>query len=410
MRPDLPSFRTRLLTLFVLYAVQGLPYGFFVTVLPLFLREAEWSRTAIGYTSVLGAPWVLKPLWAPLVDRFYLTAFGRRKSWILPCMGLLAISCLLLTGWEPGAGAPVLFLLMIVFVTILLTATQDIAVDGLAVDILGPRERGPGNAAQVVGFKVGMLVTGGILLAFSEQLGWTGICWVMAMGILLAMPVVYFYPEEWRSENEMTVRLGEVFKSLLSLISRPGLPVAILLIATYKLGESGVDAMYKIFLLDIGLSKPEIGLLCGGWGLSFSLAGSLLGGWIGARSERLRSLFRVGIVRAIPLVAIAALPLLEGVPSAWLLYPVTLCEHFMGGMLTPLMFAFMMDLCDRRVGATHYTALAAVELMGKMVMSLNAGLLVERVGLGYGGLFCVGAGLSLLWPLLVLYARQRIRS
>jgi len=409
MQPDLPSFRKRLFTLFVLYTVQGLPYGFFITVLPLFLREADWSRTAIGYAGLLGSPWVLKPLWAPLVDRFHLSGLGKRKSWILPCMAALPLAALLLAGMEPRPGEPVLFLLLTVFVIIFLTATQDIAVDGFAVDILHRQERGPGNAAQVVGFKLGMLLTGGILLAFSAQLGWSGICWAMAIIVLLGMPVATLYPEERSAgrEDARPMQLGEIFRSLLSLLSRPGFPAAILLIATYKLGESGVDAMYKVFLLDRGLSKPEIGMLCGGWGLSFSLAGSLLGGWIGARSERLRSLFRVGILRALPLVAIAALPFIKGRPDPWLLYPITLAEHFVGGMLTPLMFAFMMDMCDRRVGATHFTALAAVELLGKMVMGLNSGFLIERAGLGYGGLFILGAGISLAWPLLVLYVQQK---
>ena len=74
-------------------------------------------------------------------------------------------------------------------------------------------------------------------------------------------------------------------------------------------------------------------------------------------------------------------------------------------MITPVMFAFMMDLCDRKVGATHYTALAAVEVVGKMSVSTLSGLLADRVG--YGGLFSLGAGISLLWPLLVVGARRR---
>ena len=64
----------------------------------------------------------------------------------------------------------------------------------------------------------------------------------------------------------------------------------------------------------------------------------------------------------------------------------------------------MMDLCDRRAGATHFTAVAAVELGGKMGMSACSGLIADR--LGYGGLFCLGAGISALWPLLVSLKRK----
>jgi hypothetical protein len=189
------------------------------------------------------------------------------------------------------------------------------------------------------------------------------------------------------------------------LAARSGFPVALLLIVTYKLGEAGVDAMYKIFLLDRGWDAPAIGVLCGTWGLVFSLSGSILGGWIGHTRDRMEALFWVGFLRAIPLVLIALLPFLKPPLSLWIVYPVTLAEHLAGGMITPIMFAFMMDLCDRKVGATHYTALAAVEVVGKMTVSTFSGLLADRIG--YGGLFSLGAGISLLWPLVVYVAQRK---
>jgi hypothetical protein len=119
----------------------------------------------------------------------------------------------------------------------------------------------------------------------------------------------------------------------------------------------------------------------------------------------MRALFWVGVLRAGPLVLIAILPALKQPLSLGVVYPITLAEHFCGGMITPVMFAFMMDLCDRRMGATHYTALAAVEVVGKMSVSTFSGLLADRIG--YGGLFSLGAGISLLWPLVVLVARKQ---
>lgn len=396
-----PPFRRRLLTLFLLYVVQGLPYGFFISVLPLFLRQAGWSRTTIGFYSLLGLPWILKPLWAPLVDRYSLPGLGRRKSWILPCVMVSAVLAVLLGFHEPEPAGSLTWLLAIVFAINLFAATQDIAVDGLAVDILSESERGPGNAAQVVGFKVGMLLTGGLLLAVSAQLGWKGICMVMAAVGVLVLAVAARYPERGsaRPGEAAPPRMSEILKSLVHLASRPGLPVALLLIATYKMGEAGVDAMYRLFLLDGGMDAPAIGILCGTWGLAFSLAGSIVGGWIGQTRARMKSLFWVGILRAGPLVLIAMLPFMKHPLSLGVIYPVTLAEHFFGGMITPVMFAFMMDLCDKRVGATHYTALAAVEVVGKMSVSALSGLLADSIG--YGGLFSVGAGISLLWPLVV---------
>ncbi len=405
--PVSPPFWRRLTTLFLLYLVQGLPYGFFVSVLPLFLRRAGESRTAIGFYSLLGIPWILKPLWAPLVDRFSWSVLGRRKSWILPCVMASALLAFSLGSYEPREGASLACLLIMVVGINLVAATQDIAVDGFAVDILAASERGPGNAAQVVGFKVGMLCTGGILLGLSDELGWKGICAAMGGITLLVFLVAAGYPERRgkRGGEASPPTMGEIGRSLVRLASRPGFSIALLLIATYKMGEAGVDAMYRLFLLDGGMDLPAIGVLCGTWGLAFSLAGSVVGGWVGQERERLKSLFWAGIFRAGPLVLIAMLPFLKAPLSLGLIYPVTLAEHFFGGMITPIMFAFMMDLCDRKVGATHYTILAAVEVVGKMSVSAVSGLLAD--GIGYGGFFSLGAGISLLWPWVVYESRRR---
>ncbi|MEW6443357.1 MAG: MFS transporter [bacterium] len=404
-------FAYRFTVLFLLYLAQGLPYGFFVTALPLFLRQGGWSRTSIGFYSLLGAPWFLKPLWAPLVDRFAWPSLGRRKSWILPCMGTLAAMTVLLSFVEPKPGGSVLLLLLTVLAVNLITATQDIAVDGLAVDALSPAERGPGNVAQVAGFKVGMLLTGGLLLGLSGRIGWNGICIAMSLVCLLVLLVLAGYPEPPSRSRAARAfpRTLEIVRSVVELARRPGFSWALVLILTYKTGEAMIDAMYKVFLLDSGMQISSIGVLAGGWGMVLSLAGTAAGGWLATGSGRLDALFKVGLVRALPLIAIAVLPSLGTPLSPWVVYPVTLAEHFAGGMLTPILFAFMMDWCDRRVGATHFTVLAAVELLGKMGVGAASGWLADRFG-GYGIVFGLGAGISLAWPWLVACARPRVAA
>ncbi|MBL8958005.1 MAG: MFS transporter, partial [Myxococcaceae bacterium] len=148
----------------VLYFVQGLPYGFQDTALPGFLTKLGVSMTAIGFASALSWPWALKPLWAPVVDRYGHTGFGKRKSWIVPLQFLLAVACFAAAYSEPSTSLT--RLIFIVLVMNVLTATQDIAVDGYAVDRLGAADLGFGNSAQVVGYKIGMLVGGGLLWAW----------------------------------------------------------------------------------------------------------------------------------------------------------------------------------------------------------------------------------------------------
>src|SRR5688500_8104916 len=160
--PAGPGLARRLAILWVLYFVQGLPFGFQATALPVYLREAGVSLVGIGLVTALALPWSLKLFWAPLVDRFGSRRLGRRRSWILPLQLGLAASCAAAAAVRPTDGLTPLLLLVLAMN--LFAATLDIAVDGLAVDVLALPELGQGNVAQVVGYKMGMLTGGGLLV------------------------------------------------------------------------------------------------------------------------------------------------------------------------------------------------------------------------------------------------------
>jgi MFS family permease len=140
---------SRLGLLASLYVSQGLPFGFFTQALPVLLRKHGLSLAEIGLSSLLAVPWALKFVWAPLVDRYSVRRFGRRRSWIVP-MQVMTIAVLLLTALHPPTTS-FRWVLAAVLVVNLLSATQDIATDGLAVDMLEPHERGLANGIQVAG-------------------------------------------------------------------------------------------------------------------------------------------------------------------------------------------------------------------------------------------------------------------
>jgi len=385
--------------LLALYFVQGLPFGFQAVALPVYLRESGVSLRDIGLVGVLAAPWMLKALWAPLVDRYYSPRVGRRRSWILPAQAGLALSC---AAAAAVGGTNLTLLLGLVFCMNLFAATQDIAVDGLAVDLLSDEELGMGNAAQVVGFKFGMLTGGGLLVWLSQWIGWSGLFAVMAALIAAVMVGVLFVREPPRTTRELE-RLSDVLKGLWQALRVPGGGWLLLFVATYKLGESMVDTMFKPFLVDAGFEASQIGLWVGTWGMVFSLAGSLAGGLLATRVSLLTAVGVTGALRALPMIGewwLAAFGADAGGVIA-----VTCAEHFAGGMLTTAMFAFMMSRVDRRVGASHYTLLASVEVLGKSPASLLSGFVAER--LGYAGVFGLGAALAVAFLALLLPLRSQ---
>lgn len=394
----------RLTLLGALYVVQGLPFGFQATALPVLLRRQGTSLEAIGFAGALALPWVLKILWAPLVDTWFSRRIGRRKSWILPCQLGLALSALAAALVDPDQA--LITLLALVLLMNLFAATMDVAVDGLAVELLSPSELGPGNAAQVVGFKIGMVATGGLLLAAVGTIGWHGLFGVVVLITLVVLAITLAWREgQPEGAHDAPPTIGAVVKALFATMKRPGALWVLLFIGTYKVGEAAADAMFKPFLVDAGYDEAAIGLWVGTYGMVASLAGSLGGGFVARRLGVLGAVGLTASLRIVPTIGLWALATFGTSDAAVL--GVTLSEHFFGGALTTAIFAFMMSQVDRSIGGTHYTALATVEVLGKSPASLLSGVLARH--LEYAGVFAASAVLSTLFLALLFPLRRALR-
>ncbi len=389
----------KLFILSVCYFIQGLPYGFQLTALPVYLRAEGMSLAGIGLASALSLPWMFKVVWGPPVDRFGSQRIGRRRSWILPLQAGLALCCLAASFVPRDSGLTLL--LVAVLAMNLFASTMDVAVDGLAIDLLEPRELGYGNIAQVVGYKLGMLTGGGLLVWASRWIGWQGLFLAMAALTALAFAVTLSFrerPAAGRMERVSMPSMREVFTALGRALKLPGTAWLLLFIGTYKLGESMADAMFKPFLYDAGFEPGEIGLWVGTWGMVFSLAGSFLGGIAASRIGLLRALAAAAALRALAVGGEWWLSLVE--PTTARVVSVVAAESLFGGALTVAMFAYMMSRVDRRIGATHYTLLATVEVMGKLTARWASGFIAE--GTSYPALFALATGLAVAFLVLLV--------
>lgn len=397
----------RIAFLSALYLVQGLPFGFQANALSALLRDQGVSMTHITLTTALALPWSLKALWAPLVDRHHVAALGRRRSWILPMQLLLALS-MIAAGFAPVHPDPAPLLALVLCMN-LFAATMDIAVDGLAVDLLGETELGAGNAAQVVGYKIGMLAGGGLLVWASERLGlgWQGLFFGMAalVGLVLALTV---FVDEGASVHPTAgehVSLRVVLSTLREAMLRPGSGWLVLVLVTYKLGESLVDPVFQPLLVDQGVPRASIGLWIGTYGMAASIAGSLLGGLLATRVPVERAFVGAGAARVLALSMPWAIATFGPLPAGFVVAS-TAAEHLVSGALTTLMFAFMMRHTDRRVGASHYTLLATLEVLGKAPLAMASGWIADRVGAPVS--FAVAVGCAAGWVLLFASVQGRL--
>ena len=414
VRPRMtPPHARRLALLALLYLVQGMPLGVQSQVLPQLLRDQGVTLAAIGFLQYLAFPWFLKPLWALWVDAKWSARFGRRRTWLLPALAGLAATCAVAAHVQARHG--LVPLLALVALMQLFASVQDVAADALAVDTFSRGELRSINAAQVGGYKVGMAVSGGLLMSVSDRLGWGVVFAGMTALTLVALLVVALWRERPSEGADAAPRTdaprasperapvqrsaGEVLRTLGRAVRVPGALWLLLFVATYDLGDQMGDTLFKLFLRDAGVSRADIGLWVGTAGLAASTLGSISIAFVAPRAPLLPLLLGASVVRILPLVGRWALAAAGGAPAGWQVASLTLVEHFVSGVVTALVFAFMMSRTDRRVGASHYSLLATVELVGKNPAAPLAGLLAHQ--LGYAPVFLVAALLALV-PLALL--------
>lgn len=398
--------RPKLVLLGSLYLSQGLPFGFLTQAVPVLLRQEGVSLTRIGDTSLLMLPWLFKFLWAPTVDRRWSARLGRRRSWILPLQGLTMLTLGALAFANPAHAIPLL--LAATFVTAVFASTQDIATDGLAVSVLSDAERGVGNGVQVAGYRLGMVLGGGLLLVVFARLGWRAS--FLGMAGLLAVATLPVF--RWR---EPPVEVpdeppGSTLTELRGVLARPGMVGWLALLVVYKLGEQLGGAVTKPMLVDLELDLEAIGWL-GTADSASSLVGALFGGWLTTRIGRRPALVSFGLLQATG-VAAWALPAMGWVGLVGLA-GVKVYDGFVGSMATVALFTAMMDASRPDAGGTDYTVQASIVLLASFLGAVLGGRMGDllTVGLGqaegYGAHFLLAACLTVVgalaasvWPLL----------
>jgi MFS family permease len=376
-----------------LYFAQGLPFGFFQQALPVLALEHGLSLEAVGFGSLLVLPWALKFLWAPWVDRFWWPRLGRRRSWLLPLQVGLGVSLVLMALLPPERSfwGVLLGVLWINF----LCATQDIPTDGLAVALIPEEKRGLGNGLQVGAYRLGMILSGGAMLAFYTRLGWGGSFLGMGLVVLLAtLPLLWFRePGAVSASDKSPLVVGSDRGHFLR---QPGAWSVIALLVVYKFGEHFATSMLRPFLKHKGLGLEDLGVLLGTVGSVAGLLGAFLGGALLDKLGQKRALLLFGLLQAMTVAGYAWLA--QG-PLSWgWLYGLTAAEYLCGGMATASLFACMMAWCRPGREGEDYTTQASAVVIASALASVLSGFSAAR--LGYEAQFwlsCVLAAGAVLW-------------
>lgn len=355
-----------------LYLSQGLPFGFFTQTVPVILRERGWSLDHIGLASLLALPWALKFLWAPLVDNH-----GHRRSWILP---LQAIAVVVIAGLAyPSVENTVGLILAAVLLLNLIAATQDIATDGLAIDLLSTRERGLGNGLQVAGYRVGMIIGGGLILIALDSLGWSAAMLLMAVAIALAtIPIARFHERERNESRPQTRARKDTNKKLPHFLRTSGAARILAIVVLFKLGDALGGGMLRPLLVDSGYSLSDIGVLLGGVGFVTGLLGALIGGSTINLLGRRKALLIFGIAQSTAVGSYVLITMAH--PGFWGMACLIGFEHIAGGAATAALFTCMMDWSRPKAAASDYTMQASAVVIATGLAASASGFSAQHLG------------------------------
>lgn len=382
--PSSSSLRFSLIGL--LYVSQAVPLGFFIVAMPAILRHQGLSLEYVGLLSAIALPWLIKFLWAPLLDRFGSTRRGHFRSWILPLQSASVLCVAAIAFIDLQTQLALLVVVGALFM--LLAATQDIATDGLAVRALRPAERGPGNGIQVGGYYLGQVLGGGAVLIVFNRFGWTTS--VLAMAAVLALPLIPAarFKEEPFIQQNRKLDFGAIHR----LFRREEGGSWLLILLLYRAGETMAVTMITPMLVDRGLSLARIGVLMGIAGSIASLSGAMVGGALIKPLGRKNSLVLFSALQALALFGLA-LVAMRTTPMSMLYVPI-LTSAFSGGMATAALYTHMMDRSSQRTAATDFTVQQSVCAVGPLVGASFSG--VSAAAVGYGGHFVACALLNLL--------------
>lgn len=377
----------RLLLLALLYVAQALPMGFFVIAMPAILRLRGASLEQVGLLGALAMPFLLKFLWAPLIDRFG-AASGHYRSWLLALQVLAVVTVAFIASLDPLLDWPLLLGLGAIFMV--LAATQDVATDGLAVRLLWDEDRGLGNGIQVGGYYAGQILGGGLVLVLVDRFGWGAALAFMAFLLALPLPFVALLREPSAVAPARRAVIG--FSALASFFRRPGIGAWVLVLIGWRLAETMVQWMTNPMLVDRGFSLERIGVLLGVLGSLGSLAGALIAGRLVGTYGRHRTLVGTGLLLA-PALALYLAPA-AGVGGLPAIYAIVVLGAMAGGAATAALYTAAMDAAAYETAGTDFTIQQSLAAVGPMVAASFSGFSASL--LGYGGHFALACALQLL--------------
>lgn len=374
---------------------SGLPLGIVWISLPAWLTYRGVDIKTVGLFSLAQAPWTFKFLWAPLMDRYSPGFLGRKRAWMIVSQIFLiaGIGALALEGASPQVGLVAAAALFVAF----WSASQDIAIDGYAVEVLERSEQGLAVGARVALYRAATLVSGAVAITVGERFGWTAVFAVLAGLFIPLAAVVVWSPEPAGAAAAPRTLREAVFEPLVDIFRRSRALQIIGFLLLYKFGENLATALTRPFLIQKCYAPGDVGLATASIGLVAIIGGTFFGGWMTERIGLGRALWIFGAIQAVGFLGYIAVDrATPGIPCAAgvavsaalaqplsnriLMYVAVGIENLCQGMATGAFGVLLLRITQKQFSATQYALFSSIFALGRTLAGPPAGFLVDAIG------------------------------
>ena len=366
----------RMLVALLMGFSSGLPLLLTGSVLQAWMTDEGVDLGTIGLFALVGLPYTLKFLWAPLTDRYCFPFFGRRRGWLITIQLALALSIAGL-GWMQPAQTP-FTVAVVAWLLAFFSASQDIVIDAYRRESLADNELGLGSALYVNGYRIGMLLASGGGLIMADLIGFSMVYQFMAVIMLVGILTTLFAPEPEIAAGTPATLQDAVVQPFVDYFRRHHALLILLFILLYKVGDTMASHMTIPFYLDIGFSKTEIGAVVKLFGFWATIIGSIIGGIVILRTGIYRALWGFGILQALSTAGFAVLAQV-GYSLPWLAGVIAF-ENLSAGMGTAAFVAFMASLTNKQFTATQYALLSSLMGIPRVIVAAPTGYFADWMG------------------------------
>tara|TARA_B100002052_G_scaffold251618_1_gene239797 strand:- start:333 stop:1595 length:1263 start_codon:yes stop_codon:yes gene_type:complete len=381
----------RLFIILFLGFSSGLPFGMLIDPLNFWLSEEEISRSSIGLLSLITLTYPMKVAWSPFIDRLKIpllsSSIGQRKSWLFLTQLVVSIALIGMAITDPKSSLSILvaFALLVAF----FSATQDICIDAMRIELVEEKELGEATAMYQAGWRLAFLVSQVATFFIASLFDWSSAYFCSAVLMLLILITCFLkVPEPEREEDPYIALTSKPLAWVFSSYVKPFLEIfnrlrdriflILLLVITYRFSDLLLGPMAMPFYRETGFTKEEVAIITNAFGIIVTMTGAFLGGLLIYRYNIMKTVLVGALLVAITNLFFAGLDVI-GHNIAFLTLTISV-DNLSQGLAGTALIAYLSSLTNQNFTATQYALLFSLAVIPGKLLASSSGFIVDYFG------------------------------